>query len=51
MKLTLLLERQEEIHHLVDMLEKGELPLRVTHNDTKISNVLWMKILRKVFVL
>ena len=25
---------------VVEMLEKGELPLRVTHNDTKLSNVL-----------
>ena len=28
---------------LVDMLQKGELPLRVTHNDTKINNVLFEK--------
>jgi len=28
---------------LVDMLAKGELPLRVTHNDTKINNVLFEK--------
>ncbi len=26
---------------LTDMLERGELPLRVTHNDTKINNVLF----------
>ncbi len=26
---------------LCDMLESGELPLRVTHNDTKINNVLF----------
>lgn len=26
---------------LTDMLEQGELPLRVTHNDTKINNVLF----------
>jgi hypothetical protein len=25
---------------LVDLLEKGELPLRVTHNDTKYNNIL-----------
>ncbi len=25
---------------VVEMLERGELPLRVTHNDTKLSNVL-----------
>lgn len=28
---------------LVDMLAKGKLPLRVTHNDTKINNVLFEK--------
>lgn len=28
---------------LVDMLEKGELPLRVTHNDTKGNNILFDK--------
>ena len=26
---------------LVDMQERGELPLRVTHNDTKLNNVLF----------
>ena len=44
-------EVQEEIDYLMsvkdaactltDMLERGELPLRVTHNDTKINNVLF----------
>ncbi len=28
---------------LTEMLEKGEIPLRVTHNDTKINNVLFDK--------
>lgn len=28
---------------LTEMLERGELPLRVTHNDTKINNVLFEK--------
>ena len=26
---------------LMDLLNKGELPLRVTHNDTKLSNILY----------
>lgn len=26
---------------LIDMLDRGELPLRVTHNDTKVNNVLF----------
>ncbi len=34
------MERKEETAILVDMLERGELPLRVTHNDTKLNNVL-----------
>ena len=25
---------------LMDLLEQGKLPLRVTHNDTKLNNVL-----------
>jgi len=29
-----------EVHTLTDALENGEIPLRVTHNDTKINNVL-----------
>ncbi len=32
--------READCHILVDLAEKGELPLRVTHNDTKLNNVL-----------
>jgi len=32
--------RKEDCAVLVDMLAAGELPLRVTHNDTKLNNVL-----------
>ena len=32
--------RKNEASILVDMLKNGELPLRVTHNDTKLNNVL-----------
>ena len=35
-----ILERKDETSILTDMLEKGELPLRVTHNDTKLNNVM-----------
>ena len=31
---------EQEVHVLTDALEAGEIPLRVTHNDTKINNVL-----------
>ncbi len=34
------LAREKEASALVDMLDKGELPLRVTHNDTKLNNVM-----------
>lgn len=36
-----LLNRKEHAARLLILLEKGELPLRVTHNDTKINNVLF----------
>ncbi|MDU4890744.1 MAG: aminoglycoside phosphotransferase family protein [Clostridium sp.] len=35
-----ILDREEDTAALVDLLESGELPLRVTHNDTKIGNIL-----------
>lgn len=31
---------EADTHKVVDMLASGELPLRVTHNDTKLNNVL-----------
>ena len=31
---------EREVHTLTDALEAGEIPLRVTHNDTKLNNVL-----------
>ena len=34
------LEREQEASVLVDLLKAGKLPLRVTHNDTKLNNVL-----------
>lgn len=34
---------QDQACKLTDMLNAGELPLRVTHNDTKINNVLFDK--------
>lgn len=35
--------RERDAHVLVDLLESGELPLRVTHNDTKLNNILFDK--------
>jgi len=34
------LSRRQEAGKLIALLERGELPLRVTHNDTKINNVM-----------
>ena len=34
------LAREEEAATLVDLLAQGKLPLRVTHNDTKMNNVM-----------
>lgn len=34
-------EREAFTHTLCDLQTRGELPLRVTHNDTKINNVLF----------
>ena len=33
--------RKEELPLLADMQKRGELPLRVTHNDTKLNNVMF----------
>lgn len=42
-----LLEREAEAGTLCYLLEVGELPLRVTHNDTKLNNVLLDRKTRK----
>ena len=39
--------RQNEVGLLVDLAQKGELPIRVTHNDTKLNNVLMDKNTKK----
>ena len=39
-EIDFLVERRELMSRIVDMLETGELPLRVTHNDTKLNNIL-----------
>ena len=31
---------EQEVHTLLDAMKNGEIPLRVTHNDTKLNNVL-----------
>ena len=40
-EIDFILSEEERACKLVDMLNSGELPLRVTHNDTKCNNVLF----------
>ena len=46
-EIAFLLEREEKAGTLQRMRESGELPTRVTHNDTKLNNVLFDKETRK----
>lgn len=39
-EIDFVIQHEKEAGILVELLEKGELPLRVTHNDTKLNNVL-----------
>lgn len=39
-EIAFVLEREKEMTALTDALEHGELPLRVTHNDTKLNNIM-----------
>jgi len=49
-ELDYLLSVQDEACKLTDMSLRGELPLRVTHNDTKINNVLFSPIDKRAMV-
>ncbi|MPN17058.1 N-acetylhexosamine 1-kinase [bioreactor metagenome] len=40
-EIDFVLAREDFSHTLMDLQAAGELPLRVTHNDTKINNVLF----------
>ena len=42
-----MLERENEAGTICNLLDSGELPLRVTHNDTKLNNVLLNRKTRK----
>ncbi len=46
-EIAFILDRAEEAGTLQRMRESGELPLRVTHNDTKLNNVLLDPVTRK----
>lgn len=40
-EIKFVMHRREDCKKLVELIDKGELPLRVTHNDTKLNNVLF----------
>lgn len=39
-EIQFVLDREEDCHVICDMLKSGEIPLRVTHNDTKLNNIM-----------
>lgn len=39
-EIAFVMEREADTHVICDMLARGELPLRVTHNDTKLNNIM-----------
>lgn len=39
-EIAFVMKRAKDMSVLTDMLAKGELPLRVTHNDTKLNNIM-----------
>ena len=46
-EIEFVLAREQEAGSLVDLLEEDKLPLRVTHNDTKLNNVMFDAATRK----
>lgn len=40
-EIDFVIKRRNDCSRLVDLVENGELPIRVTHNDTKLNNVLF----------
>ncbi|MBR3737441.1 MAG: aminoglycoside phosphotransferase family protein [Eubacterium sp.] len=39
--INFLVERKDKMGILVDLINEGKIPLRVTHNDTKLNNVMF----------
>lgn len=39
-EIAFVLDREKDVDLVIDMIRSGDLPLRVTHNDTKLNNVL-----------
>ena len=46
-EISFFIEREADMRLCQEKLEKGELPLRVTHNDTKLNNILMDKVTGK----
>lgn len=46
-EIAFVLAHEETANIFGEMLERGELPLRVTHNDTKINNIMMDDVTRK----
>ena len=46
-EIQFILDREAVANYFTDLLVQGEIPLRVTHNDTKINNILMDKETRK----
>lgn len=42
-ELAFLQEREADCHYFMKLVEAGKMPVRVTHNDTKLNNVLFDK--------
>lgn len=42
-EIDFVMSRKEDTHILTDLVASGDLPLRVTHNDTKLNNLLFDK--------
>ena len=46
-EIDFVIARKKYCSRIVDLLESGEMPLRVTHNDTKLNNVMMNKATEK----
>lgn len=46
-ELNFIMKREEEAGIIQELLDEGKIPLRVTHNDTKLNNVILNKKTRK----
>ena len=39
-EINFILDREKDAHIICDALEEKRIPLRVTHNDTKLNNIM-----------